>query len=347
MAEPEEHKPVLQLKSQKFREARQGDWKALNSALERVEKRGLKSFGIDDLLNLPVLYRSAMSSLSMAQSISLDRNLVTYLQALCARAYVYIYGPHTRFKDVLSGFFLKAWPQSLRRLSAELWLSFLVTVAGVAIGWILCAHDHTWYDVFIPPSQAQGRDLAASVADLRETLGPDKGDHALSPFAVFLMTHNTNVAIMAFALGAIFGLPTLLLLIENGITMGAMLWLFASKGLGVDFAAWLTIHGTTEMSAIIIAGACGFRIGRRIMFPGNQTRMQALSQAGKLSGTVMIGVALMLTVAGCLEGIGRQLITFTPWRIAIGLTMLALWWSYFLLVARNKGAGEGEGAIDG
>lgn len=334
-------RPVLQLKSQKFREARQGDWRSLNAALDRAEKEGLGRFSIDEILNLPVLYRSAMSSLSMAQSISLDRNLITYLQALCVRAYVYIYGPQTRLKDVLREFFVEAWPRATRVLWAELWLAFAVTLAGASIGWLMCAHDPSWYTVFMPPGATQGRDLNASVEFLRETIGPDKGDHALSPFAVFLMTHNTQVAIMAFALGAVFGLPTIALLVQNGITLGAMLWLFWSKGLGIDFAGWLFIHGTTEISAIVIAGACGFHIARRLMFPGDQARQAALAEAGRLTGTVMIGVALMLTVAGCLEGIGRQTIANTLARFSIGGVMLVLWWAYFLFVGKTKAARDG------
>jgi uncharacterized membrane protein SpoIIM required for sporulation len=336
MADPNPpSKPVLQLKSQKFREAREGDWRALNSALDRAERQGLSGFSIDELLNLPVLYRSAMSSLSMAKSISLDRNMVSYLQSLSARAYVYIYGPHSRLKDVLAEFFGKSWPQSVRRLTAELWLAFVAMTAGILIGWLLCASDSSWYDVFVPATQAGGRDLSASAQALRETLGAGPKDTALSPFAVFLMTHNTQVSIMAFALGAIFGLPTLMVLIQNGIGLGAMLWLFARKGLGFEFGAWLTIHGTTELFAIVIAGACGFHIGRRLMFPGEATRMVSLSQAGRLTGTVMIGVALMLTVAGCLEGIGRQTITDSLARIAIGAVMLVLWLAYFFMIGKK------------
>lgn len=347
MAEPAEtsqnpsSRPVLQLKSQKFREAREGDWRTLNRALDRAEQQGLGGFSIDELLNLPVLYRSAMSSLSMAMSISLDRNMVVYLQSLCARAYVYIYGPHSRLKDVLTDFFGKAWPQSYRKLTAELWLAFAALVAGALVGWLMCASDPSWYDLFLPADQAQGRDLSASAQSLRDSLGKAPDDAALSPFAVFLMTHNTRVAIFAFALGALFGLPTLMLLIQTGITLGAMLWLFARKGLGLDFAAWLTIHGTTELFAIIVAGACGFHIARRLMFPGEQTRMLALSQAGRLAGTAMIGVALMLTVAGCLEGIGRQTITNTFARFAIGGVMLGLWLTYFLLAGRRTEASGG------
>lgn len=334
-------KPVLQLKSQKFREAREGDWRALNSALDVAEKNGIGGFTIDQILNLPVLYRSAMSSLSMAQSISLDRNMVVYLQSLCARAYVYIYGPHTPFKDVLNDFFVRSWPQSVRKLKIELWLAFAALSAGILLGWILCAHDSSWYNVFVPPDQAQGRDLGASEKQLREMVGGNPENAALSPFAVFLMTHNTQVSILAFALGALFGLPTVLLLVQNGIGLGAMLWLFAQKGLGFEFGAWLTIHGTTELFAIIIAGACGFHIGRRLMFPGERARMAALSEAGKLTGTVMIGVALMLTVAGCLEGFGRQMITDSFVRIAIGAVMLVLWLVYFLGIGRREAAKHG------
>ena len=213
-------KPALQLKSQKFREMRQGDWRTLNAQLEKVEKKGLGSFSVEELLNLPVLYRSAMSSLSMAQSISLDRNLITYLQALCARAYVNIYGPQTRLKEVLSSFFLKAWPRSVRALGWEILLAFICLAGGGILGWMLCAHDTNWYAVFMP---GEDRNTGSTIKQLQETLGGNPEKAALSPFAVMLMTHNTQVAISAFAFGVIFGLPTLALLVYTGIQLGAML----------------------------------------------------------------------------------------------------------------------------
>ncbi|MDI7776507.1 stage II sporulation protein M [Asticcacaulis sp. EMRT-3] len=349
MAEPDA-KPVLQLKSQKFREAREADWKRLSRQLDRVEQKGLKAMSADELLDLPVLYRQAVSSLSMAQSISLDRNLITYLQGLSARAYVFIYGPQTRLKTVLKDFFISGWPVAVRKIAGELAFAFLTLVAGFVAAWLLCVHDSAWYSVLIPSGQAQGRDLAASAHDLRQSLG-DGGDTAknqLAPFAVMLMTHNTGVAISCFALGAIFGLPTFVLTFYTGATMGAMIWLFAQKGLGFEFAAWLTIHGTTEIFALLIAAACGFHIARRLMFPGDATRKSAVSAAGRLTGTAMIGVAVMLTVAGCWEGIGRQTILDPWWRIGIGLVMLILWCSYYLFVGRPrpnpqpKGEGHGQ-----
>ena len=333
-------KPVLRLKSQKFREARQSDWRTLSTQLDKVEKRGLGSFSIDELLNLPLLYRSAMSSLSMAQSISLDRNMITYLQALCVRAYVYVYGPQTRFKDVLYSFFGQSWPRAVRKLGAEIALAFATLVMGVIAGWLLCAHDSSWYNVFLPGEQGS-RGLDSSAEELRKTIGGARPDDALSPFAVFLMTHNVGVAISTFAFGAVFGLPTFALTLYTGITLGSMVWLFAQQGMGFEFAAWLTIHGTTELFALVIAAGCGFHIARRLMFPGDATRKAALREAGTLTGTAMIGVALMLTVAGCLEGIGRQLITDPFARIGVGAVMLTIWGLYYTSVGRKK---SGESA---
>jgi len=327
--------PPLRLKSQKFREARQGDWKALNAQLDRADRKGLNGFSVEEILNLPLLYRSAMSSLSMAQSISLDRNMVTYLQALCARAYVTVYGPQTRVKDILSGFFARDWPGGVRKLWREIALSVAIFIVGIIAGWMICAHDSSWYANFVG-GMSEGRTPSASAEVLRKTLGHSEKDAMLSPFAVFLMTHNTRVAIMSFAFGILFGIPTFGLMLYEGLQMGAMLWLFSSKGLGVEFGAWLSIHGTTEMTAFIIASACGFHIARRLMFPGDLSRRTALAEAGKLTGTVMIGVALMLTIAGCLEGIGRQSITEPVFRFAIGGVMLTLWLLFFLFVGRTR-----------
>ena len=98
---------------------------------------------------------------------------------------------------------------------------------------------------------------------------------------------------------------------------------------------WLIIHGSTEIFAIILAGAAGFRIGWSVVFPGEETRLDAATRAGRTAALVMAGVVVMLAVAGLLEGVGRQLITGDVARYAIGLTMLAFWLAYFYLPRRS------------
>jgi uncharacterized membrane protein SpoIIM required for sporulation len=170
---------------------------------------------------------------------------------------------------------------------------------------------------------------------LRETIYGVPKDGALHIFAASLFTHNSQVSITAYALGFAFGLPSMFLMLYQGLMMGPMIAVFDSAGLGVDFAAWLSIHGTTELFAGILSGAAGLRIGTAFAFPGHRSRLTAASDAGKATGAVMIGVILMLLIAGLLEGFGRQLIQSMVLRFAIGGTMLTFWLGYFYMPRRR------------
>lgn len=111
--------------------------------------------------------------------------------------------------------------------------------------------------------------------------------------------------------------------------LGAFLALFVSHGLGVAAGGWLLIHGVTELFAITLAGAAGFRIGWTLCFPGRHSRTVALAEAGRIAATVMAGVVIMLAVAGLLEGFGRQLITLTAARYGVAAATVLVWGVYF------------------
>ena len=106
--------------------------------------------------------------------------------------------------------------------------------------------------------------------------------------------------------------------------------------MGIEFGGWLFIHGTTELFAVALAGAAGFRLGWTLAFPGAQSRVDAMSEAGKKAAIIMTGVVAMLGVAGILEGIGRQLISDTVVRYAIGGAAIVLWCTYFYLPREPK-----------
>ena len=167
---------------------------------------------------------------------------------------------------------------------------------------------------------------------LRSVLYGEGGGHFLSGFAAYLFTQNTQVSILAFALGFAFAVPSVLIILMNGCMLGALFQVYAAKGLGLALGGWLSIHGTTELFAIAIAGAAGMRIGTSIAFPGELTRMAAAARAGRVAATAMVGVAVMLVFAGLLEGIGRQTITSDVARYSIGGGMLAFWICYFYLL---------------
>lgn len=311
--------------------------------LARAERKSAKALSDDELLALPILYRGALSSLSVARETSLDLELITYLEDLCTRAYFFVYGVRTSASSRIGIFFAHDWPAAVRSLWKETIAAFALTLIGVLAGYLLVSGDPSWYGSFVPAELAGGRDFQASAEDLRRTLYHEQGAQGLSAFATFLFTHNSQVAMLCFALGFAFGVPTAMLLIHNGAMLGAILALFVSRGLGFELGGWLIIHGSTEFLAIILAGAGGFRIGWSVVFPGEESRMDAAATAGRKAALVMAGVVVMLMTAGLLEGFGRQLITVDSLRYAVGLLMLIFWMGYFY-IPFGRGQADAERA---
>ncbi|MBD3745835.1 MAG: stage II sporulation protein M [Sphingopyxis terrae] len=324
----------------RFRAEREADWIAFDTLLGRLETRGAKALSSDELLQLPILYRATLSSLSIARATMLDKALLDHLEGLAMRGYFLIYGVRETRLSRLRRFFLYDWPAAVRAVWKETLIIALIITLGALTSWSLVAHNPEWYYNFVPEEMAGGRDPRATVEFLRSTLGHGKAggedQGALHVFATFLFTHNSRVSIMSFALGFAFGVPTMMLEYYQGIGLGAMLAVFSAKGLGVDFGGWLFIHGTTELFAAALSGAAGLRIGSAVVFPGARSRLQAAAEAGRTAGKVMVGVILMLLAAGLLEGFGRQLITDTVMRYAIGSLMLAFWLAYFYIPRREN-----------
>ncbi len=326
------------LRSDRFRLEREGDWRRLDAIVTALEKNRPRRIADADLLALPVLYRQAASSLSVARETVLDAALVAYLESLVRRAWFQVYGPRTGLAQWLRRFLGGGWSRAVRGIAPEMAIAFLMMAGGTLIGWLLVAGDGEWFYALVPPEMAGGRVPGADPAILRETLAGADGSEGLSVFAAFLFSNNAGVAILAFALGFAFGIPTLLLLVHNTALLGAMLFVFAGAGLAGEFAAWLSVHGTTELLAVLLSGAAGLHVGRQMAFPGSRTILAAMADAGRRAAVVMIGVILMMIVAGLLEGYARQLVPSAGGRAAIGGTMLTFWLIYFAAAGRGERA---------
>ncbi len=334
-------RPELVLKSREFRKGREDGWRALEDLLGRVERRGVRALSLEDIERLPILYRAALSSLSVARTIALDRNLLLYLENLALRAYLAVYAPRLRLGEGLRGFFLADLPAAVR---AARWHILIVTVAlliAIAIGFILTVQDESWFSAFVPSGLAGGRGPASTAAELRdkELFAPWPG--AVEAFGVFtnvLFSHNTVVGLMCFGLGLAAGVPTLLLTGYQGLGIGAFIALHHDRGLTLDCLGWLSIHGTSELGALILLSAGGLVIADKILFPGRYSRLENLALHGRQAAQMAIGGILMLFVAGILEGGFRQLVDSTPLRFAIGLGVGALWLTYFTCCGRRAAA---------
>ncbi|EZP79046.1 putative membrane protein [Novosphingobium resinovorum] len=325
------------LRSDRFRLEREADWQRLENIVVRMEKGRLRGISDEDLLALPGLYRTVASSLSIARETSLDAATLGYLESLVQRAWFVVYGPRSSLWEWLRGFLGGGWSRAVRGIGFEIGIALLVMVAGAVVGWLLVSHDPEWYFALMGREMAGERVPGASADALRGTIFGNTEKTGMSIFAAQLFSNNAQVSILAFALGFALGIPSLLLLVHNLAGLGTMGWVYWKAGLLLDFAGWISIHGTTELFAILLSGAAGLHVGRAIAFPGNRPVLTATAEAGRRAAVVMVGVVLMLVVAALLEGFARQLVDQTPARLAVGGFMLLAWSAYFFAYRGRAG----------
>jgi uncharacterized membrane protein SpoIIM required for sporulation len=332
-------KGEIVLKSSEFRRAREQSWRELEGIVQIAEKRGVRALTLDDLERMPLLYRSTLSSLSVARAIALDRHLLLYLENLALRAYLLVYGPRIGLIAGVSEFLRSGFPRAVRSAGWHLAISAISLLVGATAGFMLIVSDESWFSAVVPAGLSHMRGAASTRASLLEDeiFAPWGGSAAfLTLLANLLFAHNTWVGIFTFSLGFAAGVPTLLLLAYQGLILGAFLALHYDRGLTTDFLGWVLIHGVTEIGAILLCGAAGLVIAEKILFPDQYSRIDSLALRGRAAGDIALGAILMFLVAAILEGGLRQLIASTPWRFAVALSTLVGWLSYFLLSGRRR-----------
>ena len=299
-----------QLKSYDFRREREATWTELDMLVQRAAKSGL----------------------SVARSITLDLNVLSFLESLGMRAYFCIYGGRASLAERLWRFFAHEYPAAVRSAAWPILLSAALMLLGAVVGHVLTIANPDWFYSFVSESLAGGRGPTSTADELRAVLysGADSVVEQLNLFASFLFTHNARIGMLCFALGFFFGVPTAILLFTNGLMLGAFTAIYAAQGLSVELAAWLTIHGTTELLAVVLCGGAGFTVAGAMIFPTRQSRLAQLAERGRQAAKIVIGTVALFFIAALLEGFGRQLITDVTLRYLIGATMLLYWLLYFL-----------------
>lgn len=322
------------LRSATFRREREASWRELEELLERAGEAGLGRLGVAELHRLPVLYRAAASSLSVARAISLDKNLITYLESLVARAYVRVYGAKQGMGGALGRFFARRFPEAVRQLSVWVWLSIALLALGCVTGMALVHHDPSSYYSLVPAGLAADRTPTSSREDLEEALRGEGDVGELATFSSLLFDNNSRVGMLCFALGPAAGVPVLLVLFGNGLTLGGFAGLYAGHGLSLELWAWLLPHGVTELLAVALCGAAGLSVGWSVVVPGRSARLENFARAGRRAAVVVLGAVAMFFVAALIEGFFRQLVHDLAVRYGVAALTLVAWAGYFRSAGR-------------
>ena len=328
----------FQIKSVEFRREREKDWQELERLIDQAEKKGLDKMGAREVSRLPVYYRAALSSLSVARSISLDANLLLYLENLTNRAFVRVYGVRHHLGEAFVVFLTKRFPREVRNYKWLIALSAAFFLLGMSVGMVRVNQDPENFYNIVDASYASGRNPASTTEELRSVLFETDASimSALTHFTSFLFTHNAQIGILSFALGFAVGLPVFYFMFVNGQVLGAFAALYSQHGLSLEFWGWILPHGVTELSAIIFCGGAGLVLARALIFPTGVSRLENLAAEGKRAGMIVVGCVLMFAIAALLEGFFRQMVTHTGIRYAVMSVTLGLWGWFFVKAGRER-----------
>ncbi len=175
-------------------------------------------------------------------------------------------------------------------------------------------------------------------------LGVSVSDEAALASQIF--TNNITVTMLAFGGGLLLGLGTVLVLLQNGVLLGAVAGLSIGAGNGRPFFALVTAHGVLELSCICVAAAAGLRIGWAIVDPGYRRRGDALRSETRAAVEMLLGTAPWLVVAGLVEGfVTPGGASRSPVVVTIGLGLGALFWGLVLWRGRPEPAAPVERSL--
>lgn len=305
-----------------FIKRNQKRWKQLEQVLG-----GMDRISGDDASDL---YIQLNDDLSYARTFYPKSPITSYLNGIAVRLHQHIY----RNKRTPKGRFITFWkqevPLAVASARSNLLLALAVFTCAAAIGAVSAAHDQNFLRLIL------GDGYVDQTLENIRTGKPMAiyASHGEGEMFLYITINNIKVALTAFASGISAGFITLLIMLSNGVMLGAFQYFFHEHGVLTESLITVWVHGTLEISAIIIAGGAGFCIGNGWLFPGTYTRGESFRKGAKTGLKVVMGLVPVFIIAGFLESfVTRHALTLRPWvalTIIFGSLAWVIW--YFIIL---------------
>jgi uncharacterized membrane protein SpoIIM required for sporulation/uncharacterized RDD family membrane protein YckC len=290
--------------------ANAGRWAAFAGRLALAQKGGLRSLGEQGVREFVQEYRELTADLARLRTASQgdESREVFYLNRLVSGAHNLLYRRRAIPPSAVVRFLFFTVPQEIQRSSRVVLLAALLLFVPLGVTAVAVVRDPESAVAFLPPSMLDRAEDGVRAA--RNGEGYVDVPQIYRPtMASSIIANNIQVAFLAFASGITAGVLTVYVLVANGLSIGAVIGLYSSYGIGSLILAFIAPHGVLELFAICVAGAAGLLIGAAIFVPGDRTRRRALVENGRRSATLVAGATFLLLFAGLIEGF----ISPIPW----------------------------------
>ena len=273
-------------------------WLNTRSDIRAKKRKPLASNDISDY-DFPVRYRRLCQHLSIAQQRGYSPLITDKLEMLMQRGHNVLYRPPAPRWRLVVDFFMKEFPCLVRKNHRYFWTSFLLFYVPL-VGMIILLHYYPeLVHSIMDPKQISELESMYDPASKFDTLGRNNRSD-LQMFGLYIL-NNVSIGFRTFASGFFVGLGSIFILVFNGIHIGAAAGHLTVIGSGEPFWRFVVGHSGPELTAIVIAGAAGLRIGMAIIAPGRKKRVDALIEAGTVGVKLAMGIFAMLVFAAFVE----------------------------------------------
>ena len=279
------------------------------------------------------LYIRLIDDLSYARTHYPQSQLNDYLNDLAVRAHAFIHGTKRERRNRIKNLYVREIPQAVNRNLGYFRTAFIVFAACIAIGVLSSYLDPRFPRMILGDAYVNQTLLNIEMGDPMAVYKSMNKGSMFSRIAV----NNVRVAFMAFIMGVGFGVPTIFILLSNGVMVGGFLSFFAQKQLLGVAMTTIFLHGAMELSAIVISAAAGLVMGTRWLFPGTFHRSRKLVEGAKDGLKIMIGIVPFIVFAAAIESyVTRYYLEMPSWvRLMIILVTFAATAWYFLIYPRK------------
>lgn len=279
------------MKETKFIEQNKQKWREFERTLESNKK---------DPDKLSNLFIQITDDLSFSRTFYPNRSVRVYLNHLAQQVFYSIY----KNKKTRGRKFIRFWthdlPQIMFEARKDLLIAFSIFMFAFLIGAVSTYMNPEFPRVILGDMYV---DMTIENIKNGDPMAVYKDDNELIS-ALFITQNNIKVSFFTFVGGLFFMIGTIGVMLYNGIMVGAFQTFFAMQDSYAFKESLLTIwiHGTLEISAIILAGAAGLTLGRGLVFPGTYSRIQAFQVSARRGVKIMLGIFPIFVIAGFIEG---------------------------------------------
>ena len=312
------------------------EWERLEELVAKAGQRGSRLEGaeLDELLHR---YQRTSTHLSHVRSTYGDPAVTARLTRTVASARAVIYGAQPQAAGAIRNFFLNTFPAAVWNARVAIFIAMLAFVLPAIASGIWIANSPATIDALAPPALRE--------AFIEEDFEAYYSSSPAAEFSTMVFINNIQVSFLAFVAGIAGAVPTLLLLAFNGGRVGEAAGLFHDAGEAARFWGLILPHGLLEISAIIVAGGAGLRLGWALISPGDRPRTVALAEEAQRAASIVIGLVLVFVIAGLIEGFVTPSPLPTWARVAIGTAAFAAFWAYVIGLGPAAAAQGHTGSI--